>query len=831
MNKLILHELRHLILQRFEIRKISPSDCNTIALEISRKTKKTISATTIKRFFGFAAVNYQFSKFTVNTLISFLEVDLDRISPHISSQNKEVKNDCGSIIHERARLISTETLAKIKAFSTIPYANTIPRKFAMHDFDLFYRGEYNFTAFIAQSGFGKSILQSHLVYENFLANNAKYQNDIILYISAEKLIDINKDFIDIEENILSILGIETKLSFTEYFNQIHIQSGKKLVIVLESLYVICREKGIKQRIFDGIIRFLLNIESSNAIKFVFGARTYLWRRFYERIKYAVFLRKKWFPGSYYRPIEQQNVPAFTISEIDLILSEMNIDQKRINPEIKAQLRYTFNFEYIHQLKDKDILYSSILPYKFTQLFYEQKLLNTSFLNEKKLFFNQFIEHTNFGQKGEIIEKSLLMKDFHHYKHAYMDLLFGGIITEEKHLKNGFQVEHVKFTYPYLFEYLVYHNLIDKQKELTDSLKMILNLEVNVLARLKLCLFEHINKHRFNIITEAFNLNIHPQEFTQLMSFVSDCISTQISQNPAIINQLKFYHFDIAFNEKLMRIDFLDPLIVPVLQQYLKFSTNSDTLFYCEIILCLHDCFNLNVSNLAIRLKELQNLNITNDALKPSILLVRYAISKLNNNLSEYDPIDNQINKIYELTASLPSTYGKKLMQIACLIINWICTNKIELIPKEINQIINTINCENTTIDQSYATDLLSLNLLQNQPLLKFENNHDTIAKLNATPESKTFFTSAIKHLIHTQTQITLGNKEGAITTAELAIDIYKTHQLKAFEVKIYRLLIEIYEEQNDLEKVTEYKYLLLQLSENNQFQNQHLAKSQLNNLP
>jgi hypothetical protein len=71
-NTFLLQELKRLILVKQGISTIVPSDCQIISIAIQRQIKKNISATTLKRLFGFADLKHDFSKFTINTLKEFV---------------------------------------------------------------------------------------------------------------------------------------------------------------------------------------------------------------------------------------------------------------------------------------------------------------------------------------------------------------------------------------------------------------------------------------------------------------------------------------------------------------------------------------------------------------------------------------------------------------------------------------------------------------------------------------------------------------------------------------------------------------------------------------
>lgn len=59
------------ILRKAGLTRISPGDCKNLSEDIYRSLRKTISTTTLKRFFGFASLNFHFSKYTLDTLAEY----------------------------------------------------------------------------------------------------------------------------------------------------------------------------------------------------------------------------------------------------------------------------------------------------------------------------------------------------------------------------------------------------------------------------------------------------------------------------------------------------------------------------------------------------------------------------------------------------------------------------------------------------------------------------------------------------------------------------------------------------------------------------------------
>src|ERR1700761_1596931 len=67
----VFEQLKQEVLDKAGLTIITPSDCQSLALNISKQTKKQISDTTIKRIYGFALSSSVPSLYTLNLLAEY----------------------------------------------------------------------------------------------------------------------------------------------------------------------------------------------------------------------------------------------------------------------------------------------------------------------------------------------------------------------------------------------------------------------------------------------------------------------------------------------------------------------------------------------------------------------------------------------------------------------------------------------------------------------------------------------------------------------------------------------------------------------------------------
>lgn len=73
MDDQALKELRARVCLKAGLSTVTSWDCKFLSEEISKSTKKMISETTLKRFFGLVAVNYKLSRYTLSILEEYAD--------------------------------------------------------------------------------------------------------------------------------------------------------------------------------------------------------------------------------------------------------------------------------------------------------------------------------------------------------------------------------------------------------------------------------------------------------------------------------------------------------------------------------------------------------------------------------------------------------------------------------------------------------------------------------------------------------------------------------------------------------------------------------------
>jgi hypothetical protein len=609
----VLKDLRSLILAKAGIRNITPADCKTISIEISKTLHKNVSETTIKRLFGFAMVRHNFSKFTLTTLSDYVN-DQSLLSAINHSDNQDEGYDLHwKDVEQRTRRISDFTIKSIKNRSGIPYDMTVRRKFSEHDFDDFYKSDYSFMAFISQPGYGKTIILAHLA-EKILASKAlAAQGTTLVFITAYNLINKNNTQASFELQLKSMLGINTSESLVGYINKTYKLTDGKLLIFLDGFAEVVLKREARNQMFDGIIDFLCSIEDSNSVKLVMNMRSTTWSHFYEKIRNSTYLKKKWFQGNYFNLNDCSNVPPLNEKEVDMIMKRIEQPElKIINPRLKGQLKFPFHIQLYYQLKEEDPTFnysSNITFYELISRFIQDKIYKSNYYTEKILFLKKVIQLTDFGAKHHSVSKDDLIAELSAFKNAYSDLLSDGILMEERFLDSYHPKEYVRFIHPHLFEYFLFIELLEMfqlkmekdffnhlHKKYNDSPARFHILQWTIRFMVRMGNFEYINS--------VFELSLTRYEVNYLILYIAENLDYREKYTPERIDGKQMNFLYQAITKELLAFDFTDLCYKEAIQSFVKITHDEEYLLIYKSFLGVYSYLELDIAALQLMEKDL-----------------------------------------------------------------------------------------------------------------------------------------------------------------------------------------------------------------------------------
>ena len=825
---LILQDLKRLILAKAGIKIISPSDCRVISISIQQELRKNISETTIKRLFGFAEIKHDFSKFTINTLKEYVGVLEEQVED--STVSTIITNEDLSQIRAKALRISQYTLQNLKNRCTVPYEMTVPRKFARHDFDFFYNSNFNFTAFVSQPGYGKSILISHLVQEMFFEKNAPHQNDIVLLINADHIFNSELFELSLEDRIKQKLGLNPETDLIRYFDEHWKTSYTKFVVIIDGFSELIIKKIYKPQIFDRLLGFIGAIDGSDNIKLIFTMRSTTWNRFYERMRYSHFLKKKWFTGSYFNLRDSSNVPPLNEVEVKQIFEQLSdVPFDSISEKLKSQLKFPFHIQWYYLLKEEYAnfeSYTNIVFFEIIARFIQEKVYNSTYATEKVSFCKKLIHLTNYGRKENVVLKADLIKEFPVFKNAYMELLADGILVEERRLVNGFIEEHVRFVQSHVFEYFLFIELYDLFEKNPDA-KFFGAIDSEYTGNqvrfqlLQWAIRLMINLGQLRELSAVLYLKLNNYEKNYLVYFIAENLNFRNKFHPEIkkaINQQNLHNLLI---KHLIHFDFVDSSYKDAVTSLINVADDGEIKLFYESILAIFDCMSLDQDKILYRLNQLKSLKSHSSAWEVN----PYKVAKLiylrlkGITLSEDEQIltierfKNDSNFELKEATDLPNS-RQVLSYLMMFVLNLFYGNQFET-----KKIINTITRLHPKLLKSRKTfSLYLLNLLAQasarvQPDETTDKMENLLAKLYAVDNkvSPTLYTQSVFLSLKAEQSRNRKDFDSALKYAKECLDIYERNDITVNQIFMYNLIINIYKELGEQDKVEEYSYRKISL--------------------
>jgi len=814
-----LNELKSLILAKLGIRFITPADCKRISIEISKHLNKNVSETTIKRLFGFAVVKHNFSTFTLTTLAEY--VDIAGIEPQQISIRQEGTSEWQAL-REKADLITNQTLKTIRNRSGIPYDMTVGRKFAEHDFEEFYKGEYIFTTLVSQPGYGKTILLSHLTESLFYRPNAPYKNSGILFIKAYNLFNKDAMHLHLEEQLKLSLQIDSKENVLEYINNIQKRNGGKFIIIIDGFAELILKKEDKNLLFDSLINLICSLEDYKNIKLMMSMRSTTWTRLYDRMRHSAFLKAKWFPGGYFNLHELSNVPPLNEKEIEHIMAKINyVDEKEINPRLKAQLKFPFHVQLYYQLKEEDPdfkHFTNITFYELVSRFIQEKIYRSNYYTEKILFLKRIIKLTGYGKISTAAEKDLLLAELSMFRNAYTELLSDGILMEEKRTDNAHPKEFVRFLHPHMFEYFLFVEILEKfhMKVNKDFFGYINNEYDFNQVRFQLLQWTTrflIKTGNFTALRTLFKLDLNSFETNYLILFIAEEIKYRSKYNGEILLMLEEDKFHDVIITKLINFDFIDSCYQEAVIALIEIASSNEHLSIYYSILGILDIIRMSKTGIHCVIEKMDTVNLGEWPVNPKSIL-ELIFAKINGDPPVHHELLRQINEFkngknpFPVSSTDQLNTKEAISYILLLMVN-VFTGDHYTGSKLIESVVR-FHPREVCRRSNFSLNLLSVYGIYGSraTTAKKISQIENIMVLLATKQNLTFTKYQESVLLMFRAQRAYHKKEYALAIdyARESLDIFKRNKAVLNAIFMLNLLVLIYTEIKKFDMANEYKY-------------------------
>lgn len=469
--------LRAEIQNKFGKNILYASDCQTLSEQILNATKRRLSSSTLKRFFGIIQSPFAPSKYTLDTLSIFLEfTDWQNFIDRFEKEKRASPNsDSWKILSETTSLITGASLNSLKKklglqLETFPLRNQIDKKFSA-----FLNAPEIATALIAPEGYGKSNIAAQLTEKYFTAPNALFPNDVACLVDGSILFNLLTHD-KIINFLYNLIEYDPQKSFSATFrNNPELVKGR-FVLIVDEVDEIYSETEKTIQFIDNLLKMISTYQNISWYKILITCTPEKWRMFIHQIQKNPLNKLFWYKVPFAGTNEDFiNIPLLTNKEIELTLKK-NHYKKDLTDLIFSQpdIIEIINEPYFFQLFLNNFKYDGMVSdlYLLDQ-YIKNKILSSPYNKEKFSIIKAFFRLCNYGLKSsEVNKEELGLRNTTAI--AYEELTKSGILYEYTITDNYLTLNtYVKFSHNILFSYYLANLLVREHVNENNFLKTII----------------------------------------------------------------------------------------------------------------------------------------------------------------------------------------------------------------------------------------------------------------------------------------------------------------------------------------------------------------------
>ncbi|KQS34491.1 hypothetical protein ASG14_15340 [Pedobacter sp. Leaf194] len=815
----LLSQLRKFVLIKSGLRNIDPGHCKTISELVFKETKNYVSETTVKRFFGFAQTLHKFSLFTLNSLAQYIGyTDWDSFCKDKKNQIEDV-NDVWSDLKIRCQAVTDVSLIAKKNNSGVPFIATANRSFLYADFDYFLNKPYQFTTINAQPGQGKSIFIAHLVEHFFYSEHAIYKNDIVLLINSGTINEIIQNDLSLKEWFLKEFKFAGISELIAYFKRNPRERKGRFVLIIDGTDHFLS----KNKYFEVFTDFLFSVAECDFLKIVIGLRVNTWINMQPAITGSAFLTKSWYKGLFFDDENGTNVPLLNQEEIFYTLSHIEgrkIDEGDLHPGLIKQFSTPFWLQVYFKLKQEHTtirLDNYLLCLELINYFLEKKIFLSKNSTEKIFILKQVSNSISKGNVCHRVAKEKLLNYISSYPEAYQELIYDGILIEEKRLTTSIPTEIIKFLNDDLYTYFLFLELTEKvnfkpDKAFFEEILSVYELEPELRAlmlnwSIRFCL----NRNEIQALKHIFRLPFSNDEKNNAFDFICDVALFELEKG------------DGNFNAQTIDIHFIDILVLGKLvsKNYKEtIKRISEKVFKEEIQILLNviECsvcvIDMDRNALTKNMNVLKRHSKTMQDMFPinPYDLILYLSNVLNNKLNKSKTLDAKILHLCEEIYNSEPRRNEEITSVEIityrLVVLVLFTNRSY---EECGRFLQAIINKYPKIFYLRSSIFSSFLLIFSVQICIKLNQHKQAQRLikyldKLINESNTYYTPYIKSAYYIAKSNFLNqtkNYEGALTEIDKGLNITNTNELYVSEIALRLVKIDALKRSNKTESINQ----------------------------
>jgi len=594
-----INELKNVVEELVGYKIKYAKNCDSLSEYIFEKTSNTVSSSTLKRFWGIINRKFNPSTYTLDTLSALCGyTDWDDFCKNKENRNT---NDVFKKIHEKFRNISKANILFLKKQTPSFFLKISKREFALNKTQNFLNSDKKITSFIAHDGHGKTEILISLAEHFFIAENALYPDDLLLFINFSTVNMVEDVNYDIYKLLGPILEEESKVEIENRF--IELMKGKRLVIFFDRICRIYKNEKIFPRILRSIYSILIGKLSEINIKIIVTCKSSSWNIFEREFSQSDYIKNKWFDFDF-SPSENPkiNIPVLSRNEI---INFIRTENKKINYSYILSnsklleiisIPYFLNI-YLNYVSQNNKIFDELdlLNYYITQ-----EIFSGINAQEKLSIIEKILEATQFGKIKTNVNKKKLTLSIKE-EQAYNKLLDLDFINEQISVTDYFEVStQVNFSNTIIYRFVIVNSWLRKYGLTIETLEIVLNFyHENEVMKISLLIWlikiaskknhTEIFKNIYPLINEHFIKGDPRKLEDKKIQNLINTVGIELRKNIQLRQQLiEFYANDPYASDLYFRnfidFDYIVIYFADALDFFLKTDVNKNDIFFSKVLI-------------------------------------------------------------------------------------------------------------------------------------------------------------------------------------------------------------------------------------------------------
>jgi len=429
--KTFISYLKEEIQLKFGCEVAYAKDCQILSGQIQKATKRQLSESTLKRFFGIVESPFSPSKFTLDTLSVYLGFAnwQDFMNSFEKEQHAFSQYDSWKQLKNRVDVITDLSNTAIKSKEDALFEGIPLREFADLHFQSFLNSPHIATAFVAPGGHGKTTLISQLTHKYFTGEDAKYPDDILCLIDGSILYNLVTENVNINR-LYQLLDFDPKNSFSNYFRENPERVKGRFVLIIDGFNEIHLPPEKLNQFIGNLMSIVAGYENVNWFKLVITCRPDIWKAFFLLVKKNPFLQSKWYKVGFDACLSRViNVPLLDEKEIENCSNKILSVQKSYTKGMLSAMNEIFNIPLlVHLLQIGKISHHSSSEFELLKQYINEVILSGPDRIERTDLLNSIVRNSDRGRKQSYTSKDKLFP-LGLPSVAYNEMLSYGILKE------------------------------------------------------------------------------------------------------------------------------------------------------------------------------------------------------------------------------------------------------------------------------------------------------------------------------------------------------------------------------------------------------------------